>query len=188
VGYWYLSYPSADREVEMVNQGRLTKVMLLLVVAMTAGALVLLALEGKPIKPMPFSLSSQIQLNNIHSTLGTEAGIELGRWNRIEVSYLPEKSNLFSENRLSNQISNDYHFVISNGSLGKDGQIFATHRWLKQLSCNNLASDRTIKICLITDAATPRKSTLQQTSQLEDLAKSLVLSCQIEPKIIWKNR
>ncbi len=173
----------------MVNQGRLTKVMLMLVVAMTTGALVLLALEGKPIKPMPFSLSSQIQLNNIHSTLGTEAGIELGRWNRIEVSYTSEQSALSLLQSINNKQSQGYHFVISNGSVGKDGQIFATPRWLKQLPCNNgKASDRTIKICLVTDSAASRKSTIQQASQLEDLAKSLVLSCQIEPKIIWKSR
>ena len=53
-----------DKDVRMSDQGRLAKVMLVLVVSMTIGALVLLSLQGSPIKPMPFSLSSQSRLTS----------------------------------------------------------------------------------------------------------------------------
>ena len=67
----------------MVSQGRLTKVMLTLIAAMTAGSLLLLTLEGKPIKPMAFSLSSQTQLTSVENALCTETGIKPDYWKNL---------------------------------------------------------------------------------------------------------
>ncbi len=156
--------------------------------AMTAGALVLLMLEGKPIRPMAFSLTSQTQLRSVNMVLGTEAGIELGRWKRIEVSY-SNSAGLLSERGLIGPLSSQVHFVISDGSVGRDGEIFASRCWIEQRSCLGLPeggdSARTIRICLIGDRSS-RRATTSQHHQLEVLVTSLVKHCQIEPNIDWK--
>ena len=175
------------REAEMVSQGRMVRVMVLLMAAMTAGALVLLALEGKPIKPMAFSLSSQTRLRSAHVALATKAAIEPGRWeDQIEVSYACNNGALSSQ--VGPALSMNYHFVISDGSVGQDGQIFATTRWTKQLGCpvpgDSPQANHTIRICLICDGA-PADPSPRQRQQLETLVCSLGKHCQTEPKIKW---
>jgi len=172
----------------MVNHGRLAKVITILMMAMTGGALVLIKLEGKPIKPMPFSLSRQSQLTSIHAVLGTEVGIEPDRWEHIEVSYQPNNGRLSSRYGITGDLARKYHFVISDGSAGDDGEIFASHRWTKQLTSLPVRSSeltRTIKICLIGPAGS-QKSTLRQSHQLGNLISSLVKHCRIEAPINWK--
>ena len=186
----YMKSTALCTEVSMVNQGRLVKVMFLLMAAMTAGALVLLALEGKPIKPMPFSLSSQTQLRSAHYTLDTQAGIELGRWQRIKVSYQKSLARLSTHSDVpTGSLATNYHFVISNGTASEDGKIFATTRWTRQLAClgtdGTELSRRTIKICLISDTDPPTRSA-QQYKQLEELADSLNKLCRIQAGIVWE--
>jgi hypothetical protein len=178
-----------DREVFMVNHGRLAKVMFMLIVAMTLGALILLAFEGKPIKPMPFSLSRPTQLTSIHSALSTESGIELGRWKRIVVVYNKNSGFQTQKNGLTGELSLKYHFIISNGSGAGDGEIYTSQRWFNQLACLPMKSPKdssTINICLLTDTG-QNHSTPRQARQLESLISNLVKNCQIEPKIVWNN-
>lgn len=157
--------------------------------AMTTGALILLAFEGKPIKPMAFSLSSQTPLKSVHSVLGTQAGIELGHWQQIEVSYESNQGRLSAGNGPTGSLTMAYHFIISNHATGMDGQIFATYRWARQLECINLKNSsnfpRIIRICLIVepddDLITP-----QQSRQIEKLVSSLKKYCQISSPVVWK--
>ena len=186
----YLKSTELYTEVSMVNQGRLVKVMFMLMAAMTTGALVLLALEGKPIKPMPFSLSSQTQLRSTHYALGTQAGIELGRWQRVKVCYQSSLAQFTTQsNGPTGTLATDYHFVISNGTASQDGRIYATSRWTKQLAC--LGTDgtdlsmRTIRICLISDTDPPSCSA-QQYKQLNELADGLIKHCRIRAGIVWE--
>ena len=178
------------RDVGVGDQGRLLKVLAVLVATMTGGALVLLTLEGRPVKPMAFSLSSQVQLRSIHSVLGTQPGVELAPWQRIEIETRGDQGELSQRHGLSTKLALAYHFVIANGSAGKDGEIYASHRWTKQLACYLTGvpgEANTIRICLIVD---PEQSgtTGRQARQLEDLVSTLVRYCQIEPAVVWNAR
>jgi len=173
------------REAEMLNQGRLLKAILLLMVAMTAGALILLALEGKPVRrvPMGYSLLSQSRLNSFDIDLQTEVGLELGRWRDIKVYFESNNGRLSSRFGPTGTLAISYHFVISNGSTGKDGQIYPTNRWRSQLPCLNTSSgsERTLRVCLIRDT-TRSKQTDNQGSQLDILQGKLVKLCRINRK------
>lgn len=172
------------------DQGRLTKVMLLLVMAMTIGALVLLGLEGKPIKPMPFSLATQRQLTSVNSAMGTDVGIEPGRWQRVEVSYRTARQQIDLENGLTGDWATAYHFIIANQNTGPDGQIYASDRWIKQLSCLHRTQEpynnQTIRICLICRDSSQKTGSDLQAQQLQKLVSKLVKTCQIEAKVVLK--
>ena len=168
----------------MADQGRLVRVIFLLMAAMTAGALVLLALEGKPIKPMSYSLSGQARYSTVHKVLGAESGIESDRWQRVEVFH---RSNNAPDGRLSalgpvGSFAMEYHFVISNGGVGRDGQIYASPRWIRQENClawpDNPAPNGVIRICLIAQPEEP-SGTPSQRSQLQSLVASLKRHCQM---------
>lgn len=168
----------------MVNQGRLAKVILSLMVAMTLGAFVLLMLEGQPIEPMEFSLSSPTQMRSVHSVLGTEPGVGLADWQQIAVCYRRNDGQLRPGQGLVGSFAKEYHFVISDGSVGGDGEIFASHRWTRQQLCG---SDKVIRICLLGDPL-HSVSTPNQARKLEKLVSSLVRHCQIAPNIVWTTR
>jgi hypothetical protein len=174
----------------MAHQGRLTKVMFALMTAMTVGSVVLLSLEGKPIKPMAFSLASERQspLSSVHSVLGTQVGLDIARWQRIEITYRANAGQLSSEQGLTGSLALAYHFVISDGSGGQDGEIFVSHRWTKQLACVDPlqlpGGDNTIEICLIGDPGNPQCSPTQ-ARRLERLARSLMRHCSNDLEILW---
>ena len=178
-------WPVICREAEILNQGRLLKAILLLMVAMTTGALILLALEGKPIRrvPMGYSLHSQSQLNSFDIDLQTEVGLELGRWRDIKVYFELDNGSLSSRFGPTGTLAISYHFVISNGGVGKDGQIYPTNRWRSQLPCLNTSagSERTLRVCLLRDSV-DSKQTLNQSRQLDILQSKLVKFCRINRK------
>ena len=166
----------------MVNQGRLVKVMFVLVAAMTTGALVLLALEGKPIKPMAFSLSSQTQLSSSHAVLDTDTALKPGHWRSIEFSYQPNNGQLSGRFGLTGEMARQYHFVISDGSVGHDGDIYTSGRWRSQKRCykanGKVDSQNIIKICLINSASHPKGSPWQARKR-EILVSRLIKRCQL---------
>ena len=168
--------------MRMVNQGRLIKVMLLLVAAMTGGALILLGLEGKPIKPMAYSLSSQAQLSPVHKVLDIDVGVELRRWERVEYCYRANKGGLSSRFGLTGTLAMSNHFVISDGGVGKDGQIYTSVRWRRQLACQGAGGRRygqgVVRICVISSTAYP-EGTPRQDQRLVSLVSNLTKQCQI---------
>jgi len=176
----------------MENHGRCIKVVFCLMAAMTSGALILLMVEGKPIRPMPFSLSSpsSSQQLPVHTALGLPSAIETGRWQQIEISYQTNEGWILSDSAVTGPAARDYHFIISDGNSGQDGQIYPTGCWTQQLPCRAYAQQpqarKTIRICLLCDSP-QNGSTPRQARQLESLVLSLVKNCQIEPIIIWKN-
>jgi hypothetical protein len=176
------------KEVIMHHQGRLSKVMLALVVAMTCGALILLALEGKPIQPMPFSLSSQGQLTDIEAALDTDIPIQPGRWRRIDVSYRAVPGILL-QNGLAGELALRYHFVIPNDEDPTNSCLCSSPRWTKQMPCipppNGLLEEQTIKICLLTGNPGQPASTSNQVRQLQILVDYLIKDCHIEPNLVW---
>lgn len=165
--------------------------MFVLFFAMTAGALILLALEGKPIKPMPFSLASQNQLSTLQSALGTQPGVEPAQWNRIEVTYRTENHFVAGYPEPRGVAVNQFHFLLGNGQIGRDGQVFASSRWGRQQAClrdsRGSYDAQTIRICLICRPGISPAGTPMQIQQLQNLTDSLVRFCRFEPAIVWKN-
>lgn len=184
-----IGYRHWDKDVIVSDQGRLTKVMLLLIMAMTVGALILLGLEGKPVKPMPFSLSTQIQLASINNAMGTDVGIEPGRWQRVEVFYRNPNQKMDMEKGLTGEWATAYHFIISSRNTGTDGQIYASDRWAKQLSCLHPTEgpydSQTIRICLATEDAHQKTCSDLQALQLQKLVSKLVKTCQIDVNVVF---
>lgn len=172
----------------MVNQGRLAKVMFFLMAAMTCGALVLLALQGEPIKPMGFSLASQAYLTRLDELLQTDNGIDKGRWQRVEICFRrSDAAQVSAEQGLTGDLALKFHFVLSDGTVGRDGQIFASHRWSRQLSCFPLSrpnAANAIRICLLGDPADPSRTAGQDRS-LDLLVNGLVRRCRIESETLW---
>jgi len=172
----------------MVRQGRPARVILCLMAAMTIGAIVLLALEGKPIKPMAFSLASQVRLPALDSALGARAKLEPGRWSRLEMCYRPNNGQLSRRHGLTGELAAEYHFVIANGNGAEDGEILASRRWVQQRSCpaagDSPEARRTIRICLIRDEG-QAAITERQVQQLEALVASLSRHCREKFQIAW---
>lgn len=173
----------------MGSHGRLITVIVVLMVSMTGGALVLLALEGKPIKPMAFSLSSEIQMRSINQVMGTDAGIQAGRWKRVEICYEASKEHPMKGDQLSPGLTMQYHFIIGDGRNGQDGEVYASHRWIKQYSCLdpaiNQSDEGTIRVCLMGNPSVHR-STPRQARQLETLVSNLNRHCGTDFPVSWK--
>ena len=171
----------------MVDQGRLAKVIFALMAAMTGGALILLALEGQPIEPMAFSLSSQTQITTIADILYTENGIDSQRWQQISICYRNNNDQVSEQLGVTGDLAVNFHFVLADGSTATDGQIFPSRQWQRQMPCifgSGGQDDHTIKICLLGDTRNPIR-TPAQAQNLEQLVANLVRHCRISEPIIW---
>ena len=165
----------------MNNQGRLINAILLLAVSMTAGTFILLAFEGKPFKPVAFSLSSSSEINTTVSraTVGTKDGITQGKWKSIEITYSTSLHEI-QNSRTTGNLNIKNHFVICDGTSGcVDGQILATTTWYNQMPIQDaLFSKDTIRICIISPSG-QFKPTPWQSNRLESLVNCLVKHCNI---------
>ena len=170
----------------MLDQGRLAKVMFALLAAMIGGAFLLLALEGKPIKPMAFSLSSQTQLTTAYDALDTKTTLNGSRWNRIEVCCRPNDGQLTARHGLTGDLALKFHFVIADAAAGDDGAVFTSPRWTHQRATINCPPERTktIRICLIGNPTNPLRTSAQARS-LDQLLNSLVRHCDIKSRVVW---
>ena len=174
------------RDDSDMNQGRLFRVLAALVVSMTVGAVVLMAMEGHPVRPMSFSLSSQVRLGSVGSVLGVDSGVALGHWHRIAIDVRDNHNELSVQTGLTGQLARGYHFVIDNGSAGADGQIFASTRWTAQLPCytvSGMGTDGVLRICLIGPEGSAGSAA--QSRQLEALVGGLMQVFADEPEIRW---
>jgi hypothetical protein len=131
----------------MSEQPRVAKVLAALVVSMTVGAIVLMALGNHPPSAGPFCLE-------------TKAG---------NLQQLASISGITSEDL-------NFHFCICNGRGGEDGQILSTEKWQRQWSLipgqRWYGSAQTIRICLIAHARTTPLSDCQ-IKRLQGLTEAL---------------
>ena len=148
----------------MASQPRMVKVLLALIVSMTSGAAVLIALGNNAPSAGPFSLAAYRQLDSIESSIVSRSPLQPNRWNCIEVYYSGSKAGnipqLASLEGTSQPEELNCHFCLCNGLGGDDGQILATERWLMQWSCSQnqtwFGSPQTIRVCVVSDGqATP---------------------------------
>jgi len=134
------------------TQLRVWKALLMLLIAMTSGAMVLMALGNNPPSAGAFCLSSYYKLASVEQAITSSVLSAMGRWKRIEVCYSGTCSgDLESLTYLQDQC----HFVICNRYGGEDGQILTTERWDTQQSVrpsqNSPLEDEKIRICVVSD-------------------------------------
>jgi len=160
----------------MSNQPRVVKVLAALLVSMTTGAIVLMALSGRPPQAGPFSLASYIGLTPIAESLPSRAAQQPGRWRSIEVYFSGTAAGnieqLASLSGLADKEDLDCHFIVCNGAGGDNGQVLATAKWQRQWSIiPNRAwngPSQAIRICVIADGTNtpPTEYQIQRTYTL----------------------
>ena len=176
----------------MLNQPRVAKVLAVLLISMTAGAILLMALGSNPPSAGAFCLSSYYRLNPVKRAVLARVPLSSERWNRIEIYHSRTKAGniqqLTSLTGLGNPENLNCHFVICNGLGGQDGQIQTTQKWQKQWSVipENAwqNTNKTIKICIVAEPKTTPPTDLQR-KRLEALVEMLQRKFYIKPIYIY---
>jgi len=176
----------------MSDQSRVAKVLAALLVSMTTGAVVLMALGNNPPSAGAFCLSSYYSLGPVKEALPSRACQSPDRWNRIEIYYSGTGAGnieyLASLQGLATPEDLNYHYVICNGFGGLDGQVQPTERWQKQSSS---IPDRswhgglaTIRICVIADGKNAHPTNCQ-VKRTEALIEGLCRAFNVRPQSIY---
>lgn len=176
----------------MSNQPRVAKVLAALLISMTIGAIVLMALGDNPPQAGPFCLSAYYRLNPVEKAILSQAPQSPSRWNAIEIYYSGTKhgniERLAALKALESTDDLNCHFCLCNGIGGADGQIQSTLKWQKQWSLvpgrTWYGTGQTIRICVIADG---KKSppTDCQIKRLEALVEGLSRKFDIQPQRIY---
>jgi hypothetical protein len=179
----------------MSNQPRVARVLVVLLVSMTTGAVVLMALGNHPPSAGPFCLSTYYRLDPIQGAVNSRVAQAPGRWECVEVYYSGTKAgNIDQLASLSGVASSDdinCHFVICNGLGASEGQIQTTEKWQKQWSVipdhTWYGSSRTVRVCVVADGKTVRP-TDSQIKRAEALVDTLSRKFSVAPsKIFYPN-
>jgi hypothetical protein len=176
----------------MSNQPRVAKVLAALLISMTVGAIVLMALGNNPPSAGPFCLSSYYRLDPVEKAVSSRSAQSPGRWNCVEIYYSGTKAGnieqLASLNGLADSEDINCHFVICNGLGGSDGQIQPSEKWQRQWSIipsrTWYGSAQTIRICIIADGKTARPTDFQM-KRTEALAEGLCRKFGIQPEYVY---
>ena len=176
----------------MSNQPRMVKVLAALLVSMTAGAILLMALGSNPPSAGPFCLASYYRLGPIEKTIVSRAGQTPDRWNSIEVYYSGTMSGnveqLAAMNGLAGPAYLNCHFCVCNGLGEKDGFIQSTEKWQRQWSIipgsTWYGSAQTIRVCVVADASNARPTNLQM-KRTQTLVESLSRKFDIQPRQVY---
>ncbi|HON92634.1 MAG TPA: N-acetylmuramoyl-L-alanine amidase [Sedimentisphaerales bacterium] len=157
----------------MANQPRVVKVLGALLVSMTVGAFVLMALGNNPPSAGPFCLSAYYRLTSVDQAVRSKACQTPNRWSSIEIFFSGTQGRNLSP---VGATDTNCHFVICNGTGAGDGEIQATDQWQNQYSIQPSrtwqGSNTTIRICLIGDGI-HTMPTDYQLKRLEMLLEAL---------------
>jgi hypothetical protein len=175
------------------------KVLVILGISITLGAVILNALGHNPPSAGAFCLSRYYSLSPVKKAILSRADQFMRRWSQIEIDYSgTESGNIEQLALLSGMDSPDdvnYHFIICNGNGGKDGLIQPTEKWQRQspiipgqsrtdeaVFCETL-TEETIYICVIADNENsfPTDSQVKRT---EELVEGLCRKFNIQPESI----
>ena len=176
----------------MSNQPRVAKVLAALLISMTVGAIVLMALGNNPPSAGPFCLSTYYRLDPVEKAILSRSYQSPSRWNCIEIYYSATKAGnieqLASLNGLASPEDINCHFVICNGLGDGDGQIQPTEKWQRQWSIipgrTWYGSGRTIRLCIIADGKTARPTDFQ-IKRTEALVEKLCRKFDIRPQAVY---
>ncbi len=192
----------------MKTHSRETKVLVVLGVSITLGAIILNALGHNPPSAGAFCLSRYYRLGSVKKSILSRADQLPGRWSRIEIYVIvPESGNIKSAFGRASDVGADEHikpirdtkekvspdrdtayngvnchFIICNGRVGHDGQIEPTEKWQQQSLVEHY-SKQSIRICVIADdkAKTPTDFQIKRT---EALVEELSRKFHIQPESI----
>ena len=175
----------------MSVQSREAKVLAALLISMTTGAIVLMALGNNPPSAVAFCLSSYYSLDPVEEMISSRAVQSPDRWSCIEIYYSGTKAGnieqLAALSGLAGPEDINCHFVICNGLGGGDGQIQPTEKWQRQWSVipgrTWNGSGQTICVCVIADGQTTHPTDFQ-TKRIEALVEGLCRNFNIEPESI----
>ena len=177
----------------MSSRERMTKVLGLLVLSVTGGAIILRFLQPAPLLNVTaFSLAAAF--NPIQQIFETRVPVDAGKWQYIEIHQSGGlKGNARSLAELGRREGLDgsgYHFVITNGRGGPDGKIQVSQQWTEQKAERGYgigqrvsSAGSTIRICLIGDFQKGSPGPMQ-LSQLKALLQSLQQRCVIPSRNI----
>jgi hypothetical protein len=170
----------------MSNQPRVVKVLGALLVSMTVGAFVLMALGNNPPSAGPFCLSAYYRLTSVDQAVRSKACQAPNRWTAIEIFFSGTKGG--SLQQPTGAADMNCHFVICNGAGAGDGEIQASEQWQKQWSIQPgrtwQGSDKTIRICLIGDGV-QTMPTDYQLKRLEMLLEALCRKFRIPASAVF---
>jgi len=176
----------------MSNQPRVAKVLVALLISMTVGAAVLMALGNNPPKAGPFCLANYYRLDPVEEAIISQAAQSPGRWNNIEICYsgteVGNLEQLASLSGLAEPGDINYHFCLCNGAGGSDGQIQSTEKWQRQWSIvpgrTWYGSPQTVRICVIADVKNS-PATEYQIKRAEALVEALCRKFDISPEAVY---
>ena len=176
----------------MTNRPRMVKVLVLLIAAMTTGAIALLVLEERPLPAGAFSLASYSKLNSIEQITVSATDSPQSRWNRIEIFFSGTAAGnikqIASLRGLAKADDVNFHFLVCNGRGSGNGQIQASEKWQRQWSCIPgrmwYGSGETIRICMISDGKKNNPTDCQMKRTVE-LVEVLSIKFEIAPKQIF---
>lgn len=171
----------------MSNQPRVVKVLAALLISMTAGAVVLMALGNNPPSAGPFCLSTYYRLDSIDHALRSETRQSAERWDSIKIVFSGSQGGnigrLATASGLRSADDINCHFVLCNGVGANDGEIQTTESWQVQRGSAGQGGARTIRICLIGDGVSALP-TDYQLKRLEALLEALCRRFHISPDAV----
>lgn len=181
-----------SRDGHMPNQARVVKVLVTLLVSMTIGAVVLMALGHNPPSAGPFSLLSYQNLDHVKNAILSRAPQAMDKWKSIEIHYSNTQSGNINQlaalNKLANPNDLNFHFCLCNGNGGGNGEIQPTEIWQKQWSAIPNQTWRgnsgTIRICIVADTQTTFP-TDSQIKRIQVLLEGLCKKFRISPNAIY---
>ncbi len=180
------------KDEAMSNQPRVVKVLAALLISMTTGAIVLIALGNNPPSAGAFSLSVYSRLDPVEQSIRSRSAQSHDKWDCIEIYHSHTRGGnieqLASIERLNRPEDMNCHFLICNGHGGDNGQIQSTERWQKQRSATPdrswYGSKQTVRICLVADGKTARPTDFQR-KRLEALVNTLSKKFSIVPERVY---
>ena len=120
----------------MKMHSRDKKVLLILGISITLGAVILNALGHNPPSAGAFCLSRYNLLGSVEKAIHSRADQTHSYWTHIEIQYSNTESGnieqLAAQDNLESPNHLPYHFIICNGKGGHDGLIQPTEKWQRQ--------------------------------------------------------